>query len=161
LFDAQMTPDKVGGEVAYLGRSSTGTFERPYGWAWLLMLSAELSRHETDAGRRWYFALRPLADAFAARFAEFLPKATYSIRVGTHFNSAFAMALAFEYSQAVGDQSLEALILRRATEWFGHDADCQAWEPGGDDFLSSALMEAECMRRVMEPEAWRTWLGAF
>src|SRR5438477_9509302 len=44
LFDAQFTHVKVAGEVAYLAEPLRGTFERPYGWAWLLMLDAELQR---------------------------------------------------------------------------------------------------------------------
>ena len=65
LFDEQLVPSKVEREVAYLAGAERGTFERPYGWAWLLMLAAELRRHETDPGRRWSAALTPLAGAFA------------------------------------------------------------------------------------------------
>ncbi len=161
LFDAQFTADNVAAEVAYLAQPSRGTFERPYGWAWLLMLAAELSRHDDADGRRWSAALVPLARAFADRFTVFLPKATYPIRVGTHFNSAFAVALALEYADAVNDRVLDAALRAKAAMWFGADVDCQAWEPGGDDFLSSALMEAECMRRVLDPATWRMWLDRF
>ena len=161
LFDEQLTDANVAGELAYLAGPSRGTFERPYGWAWLLMLAAELSRHGDDAGRRWSAALTPLAEAFVQRFREFLPKATYPIRVGTHFNSAFAIVLAFEYADTMRDASLIGLLRDRAIEWFSDDADCQAWEPGGDDFLSSALMEAECMRRVLPLAGWRDWFDRF
>jgi hypothetical protein len=161
LFDAQFTASKVDGEVAYLSQPSRGAFERPYGWAWLLMLAAELQRHETDEGRRWSVALRPLADAFAHRFRAFLPKAAYPIRVGTHFNTAFALALAWEYAATVGDLDLTALLRDRATVWYAGDVDCQAWEPGGDDFLSPALIEVECMRRLIDRPTWSVWLDRF
>jgi hypothetical protein len=161
LFNAQFTAAKVDAEVAYLSHPSRGTFERPYGWAWLLMLAAELTRHTTDDGRRWSAALRPLANAFVRRFQEFLPKATYPIRVGTHFNTAFAVVLASEYAVAVGDDDLMTLLRNRAAAWYQRDADCQAWEPGGDDFLSPALIEAECMRRVLDRETWAAWLDRF
>ncbi|HEU4630721.1 MAG TPA: DUF2891 domain-containing protein [Gemmatimonadaceae bacterium] len=161
LFDAQITVASVAGEVAYLRQPSRGTFERPYGWAWLLMLAAELARHEDDAGRRWAATLAPLAEAFAERFRAFLPRATYPIRVGTHFNTAFAVSLALEYAEQAGDDALAAALREQATAWYGADADCQAWEPGGDDFLSSALMEAECMRRVLGAAAWRPWMERF
>jgi hypothetical protein len=161
LFDAQLTNDNVAGEVAYLAEPSRGTFERPYGWAWLLMLAAELARHTDAAGQRWSATLEPLAAAFVERFRNFLPRATYAIRVGTHFNSAFAITLALEYAEQVHDVQLSGLLRAKAEEWFGGDADCQAWEPGGDDFLSSALIEAECMRRVLPSSEWRPWLDRF
>jgi hypothetical protein len=161
LFDEQLTAAKVAVEVEYLRQPNRGTFERPYGWAWLLMLAAELARHATPEGRRWSETLAPLARAFVERFRAFLPKATYPIRVGTHFNTAFALALAYEYSDVVADTELGALIRDAATRWYANDVDCQAWEPGGDDFLSSALIEAECMRRVLPHAEWSRWLDAF
>jgi hypothetical protein len=161
LFDDQLTPAKVAGEVAYLAEPSHGSFERPYGWAWLLTLAAELSRHSTPGGRRWSDALEPLARAFADRFRDFLPRATYPIRVGTHFNTAFALSLAGEYADVMNDQALAELLRERASAWYRNDADCQAWEPGGDDFLSSALIEAECMGRLLPVEEWAAWVDRF
>lgn len=161
LFDAQLTNAKVAREVEYVHQPDRATFERPYGWAWLLMLVAELARHEWDEGQRWRAALQPLADAFAERFREFLPKAAYPIRVGTHFNSAFALALAHEYASAVGDRALGDLVCDKARAWYATDADCQAWEPGGDDFLSSALIEAECMRRTLPAVEFAAWFDRF
>jgi hypothetical protein len=161
LFDAQFTAANVAGELAYLKQPSRGTFERPYGWAWVLMLAAELARHDSIEGMHWFVALRPLAHAFVQRFREFLPKATYPIRVGTHFNTAFALTLALEYAETLSDDGFAQVLREKAVSWFGGDVDCQAWEPGGDDFLSSALMEAECMRRVLDRAAWREWMDRF
>jgi hypothetical protein len=161
LFDAQFTAANIRAEIEYLRQPNRAGFERPYGWAWLLMLDAELRRHDGDEGRRWASIVSPLGDAFADRFKVFLPKAMYPIRVGTHFNTAFALALAYEYSNAAEDDDLAHLIRKKARAWYGGDADCQAWEPGGDDFLSSALIEAECMRRVMEPAEFRDWFDRF
>jgi hypothetical protein len=161
LFDAQLTPAKVSAELEYLDAPLRTTFERPYGWAWLLMLAAELSRHAGDDGRRWSKTLTPLADAFVTRFSTFLPKATYPTRVGTHFNSAFALTLALEYSEVAADDALKHLLVNKALAWYGNDQNCQAWEPGGDDFLSSALMEAECMRRARGMDQFRTWIDGF
>jgi len=127
----------------------------------MLMLAAELSRHTTDEGRRWSATLVPLARAFVLRFMKFLPKATYPIRVGTHFNSAFATRLAMEYAKAVDDAQLGALLSAQALAWYGEDTDCQAWEPGGDDFLSSALIEAECMRCVLPAQQFAAWFDQF
>lgn len=161
LFETQFTVANVAAEVAYLGQPSRSTFERPYGWAWVLMLEAELSRHGSVEGMHWSVALRPLAQAFVQRFREFLPKATYPIRVGTHFNTAFALTLAMEYAETLSDEPFAALLREKAAAAFAGDVDCQAWEPGGDDFLSSALMEAECMRRALDVPAWRAWMDAF
>ena len=161
LLDAQLTPAKVGGELEYLAQPLRNIFERPYGWAWLLMLSAELNRHDTDEGRRWNNILNPLADEFVRHFLDFLPKATYPTRVGTHFNSAFALTLALEYSEMVSNEPLRRLLVDKANAWYRNDIDCQAWEPGGDDFLSPALMEAECMRRALSASEFRDWFARF
>jgi hypothetical protein len=161
LFDAQLTPANFQGEVAYLNEPMRSGFERPYGWAWLLMLAAELTRHKTAESRSWSVAIQPLASVFVQRFREFLPKASYPIRVGTHFNTAFAVALALEYADEVGDDALGSLLRTTATTWYANDVDCQAWEPSGDDFLSSALMEAECMRRVLPGTEWSAWFDRF
>ena len=89
LANAMLVPAKVAGEVARLDRPFGASFERPYGWAWLLALHAEAARHDAP----WAAALEPLALRFAAQFREFLPKLTYPITVGTHFNTAFALVL--------------------------------------------------------------------
>ena len=161
LFDAHLTPENVAGELAYISAPERAAFERPYGWAWLLMLHAELSRHATDAGRRRAEHLAPLTRAFAERFRRYLPKATYPVRAGTHANSAFALALALEYARRCRDDALFALLRDKARAWFADDADCQAWEPGGEDFLSPALVEAECMRRVLRERDYARWLARF
>jgi Protein of unknown function (DUF2891) len=161
IFDGRLTPANVAGELAYLAQPGRAGFERPYGWAWLLMLAAELARHDDERGRRWYAALAPLAHAFAERFATYLPKATYPVRAGTHANSAFALALAIEYAGICGDARLGALVRERALAWFADDADRQVWEPDGEDFLSPVLIEAECMRRVLPPSTFAAWLRQF
>jgi hypothetical protein len=161
LLDAHLTPENVAGELAYLDAPERATFERPYGWAWLLMLHAELTRHANDRGRRRAEIFAPLARAFAERFLRYLPYATYPVRAGTHANSAFALALAFEYATQCRDDSLFGLARDKARAWFTGDTDCQAWEPGGEDFLSPALVEAECMRRVLREQDYAAWLGRF
>jgi hypothetical protein len=160
-FDAAFTPDNVSKEQAYLGRPFTGTFERPYGWAWLLMLAAELQRHQRDGDRTWGVALKPLAEALARRFLDFLRKATYPVRSGGHSNTAFALTLAMEYAIASRDEALAQAVTLAARRWYLDDADCQTWEPGGEDFLSPSLIEAECMRRVLPSERFAVWFVGF
>ncbi len=161
LFDTALTPDNVAVELAYLARPMTGTFERPYGWAWLLMLTAELTQHPADAARRWSVALTPLADAFSQRFQAFLKKAAYPVRSGAHPNTAFAITLALDYTHTSGDVALTEALTQAATSWYAQDTDCQAWEPGGEDFLSPTLIEADCMRRVLAPDAFAAWFTRF
>ncbi len=156
LLDEMLTPEKVAGERAYLDRPHAETFERPYGWAWLLMLHAEAQRHQAA----WSDHLAPLARAFAERFHAYLPKLTYPIRVGTHYNTAFALVLALEWA-AENDPALAALIRARASHHYGDDHACPGWEPGGDEFISPALAEALLMRRVLTVEDFRAWLDAF
>ena len=155
LADDSFMPGKVAGELAYLDRPLSRGFERPYGWAWLLTLHLEASRHE----RRWAAELEPLASAFAQRLADYLQVLTYPIRVGTHFNTAFALILSLEWADR-SDAVLAELIRDRALHWFGADRGCQAWEPGGDEFLSPALVEALCMART-HPALFPAWSGEF
>ncbi len=155
------TEANVGGELAYLARPGAGGFERPYGWAWLLMLQAELEAHETAEGRTWAAALRPLARAFEARFAAWLRKATYPTRVGTHGSSAFALALARVYAAHAADPGFGAQLTAAARQWYGDDRDARPFEPSGVDFLSPTLMEAECLRRLLPAEAFGAWFAAF
>jgi hypothetical protein len=157
LADEMLAPDKVAGEIAYLDRAYTGGFERPYGWAWLLALHREAQRHQDQP---WAEDLAPLARAFADRFLSFLPKLTYPIRAGTHFNTAFAMILALDWADA-NDDGLGELIHHRAADYFCADRDCQAWEPGGDEFLSPALVEALLMNRVWPRASFVSWFSAF
>ena len=161
LFDAHLTSHNVAAEVAYLAPPARATFERPYGWAWVHMLAAELAIHDSDDGRRWFAMLAPLADAIVVRWLAFLPRATYPIRVGTHFNTAFAIALSLSYAERCDVAELAVALRDAATRWYASDSDCQAWEPGSDEFLSPALMEAECMRRVLSPDAFATWFSRF
>ena len=161
LLDRQFTPAKVAGELDYLGRPLAGGFERPYGWAWLLALQAELEDNPAPECRLWAASLRPLADAFAARLRSYLPRLTYPIRAGTHGNSAFALTLSARYARTCGDEALLEMMRGRATDWFGADADAQAWEPSGDDFLSGALMEAECLRTLARGDVFEDWFERF
>ena len=155
LAHDSFTTEKVGGELVYLDRSQSRGFERPYGWGWLLYLHLEASRHSES----WATEIVPLARAFAGRLGDYLQILTYPIRVGTHFNTAFALVLSLEWAEQF-DPALADLIRSRSLHWFGADRDCQAWEPGGDEFLSSALIEALCMART-HPDEFTAWFAHF
>jgi hypothetical protein len=157
LADEMLAPAKVAGELDYLDRAYSGGFERPYGWAWLLALHAEAINSER---RDWGDALTPLASAFADRFIVYLEKLTYPIRVGTHFNTAFAMTMALDLTELTGHE-LDDVIRARAVHWFGGDRAYHGWEPGGDEFLSGGLTEALLMRRLLPEADFRVWFADF
>jgi hypothetical protein len=161
LLDDQFTKEKVAGEVAYLARPSARGFERPYGWAWLLMLQGELARHKTEEGKHWAATLKPLADAFVKRFRDFLPFATYPVRSGVHSSTAFALVLALDYASAVGDLAFAEVLEAKARDWHQKDANANPLEPSQSDFLSPTLTEAALMRAVLGEGAFRKWFAAF
>jgi hypothetical protein len=155
LADEGLTAKNIATELAYLDRPLSRGFERPYGWAWLLYLHLEAARHSET----WAAELEPLAQAFARRFNGYLEILTYPIRVGTHFNTAFGLVLSLEWADEL-DPAFAQRIRERSLHWFGADRDCQAWEPGGDEFLSPALMEALCVARA-HPALFPEWFARF
>ena len=162
VFDAHLDAAKIAAELAYLARPATGSFERPYGWAWLLELARELGADDDPDAVRWSGAVAPLAQAFAQRFRAWLPRADYPVRYGMHANGAFALAFAIDYARAAGDDALERACTSRALSWFGDDRDAPArWEPSGADFLSPSLVEADLMRRVLPHDRYGDWLDGF
>jgi hypothetical protein len=161
-LDAHLTDAHIAAECAYLERPESRSFERTYGWAWLLKLATELDRGTDAASRRWAVTMRPLADAFVRRYLDYLPKQHYPLRAGVHSNSAFGLLFALDYSRAADERALELLCIERSRAWYGADRDAPvAWEPSGADFLSPALVEAELMRRVLLPVEFPMWLETF
>ncbi len=159
---ANLTKENLAAETAYVKEPGRGSFERTYGWTWLLKLAEELHGWEDADGRAWSAAMAPLAEAFEEKYLQFLPKQTYPIRTGVHPNTAFGMAFALDYARTAKRGELEKVIVAKARDYFGKDANYPAsWEPGGEDFLSPALMEADLMRRVLPAGEFREWLRLF
>lgn len=164
VFDTQLTQAKIAAELAYLRQPSRRSFERTYGWAWLLKLQTELiglAKIEQRA-LAWRDALQPLADEFVDRYLEFLPAAQFPIRAGTHANSAFGLLFALDYAECTQHIALRKVIARKANIWFGHDRNYPAaYEPSGDDFLSGGLVEAALMLRLFDGCSFADWWEAF
>jgi hypothetical protein len=161
-LNSNLTAANVQIEVSYLGAPNRQSFERTYGWAWLLKLAAEMQGWNDFDGQRWSRNLQPLGDAIVSRYLDFLPKQTYPIRSGVHPNTAFGLAFALDYARTFRNQKLENLIVERSRNYFLADtAYPAAWEPGGEDFFSPALMEADLMQRVLSPGEFRGWLRGF
>jgi len=162
LLDEHLAPERVRAETDYFTQPGRRSFERTYGWAWLLKLAEELERAGTPEARRWHAHLRPLQDAVVAAFEAFLPRQDYPIRTGVHPNTAFSLSLALDQARTVGNTRLEGLLGARARAWYLKDRDAPlAWEPGGEDFLSPCLEEAALMAKVLPARAFRPWLEAF
>src|SRR5436305_227502 len=71
---ANLTAENVRAEVEYFRAPGRQSFERTYGWAWLLKLAEELRGRDDPEAKRWAESLQPLADLIAQKYAEFLPK---------------------------------------------------------------------------------------
>ena len=169
-LDAHFTEERIAGECAYLARPGAASFERPYGWAWLLKLceALELAAPTDPRCAAWRDRLRPLAEVFVDRTLAYLPRAAWPSRTGTHGNSAFALLLMLDYAVAAERPALRNAIVARATAWFADDrAYPVAYETGSEDFLSNGLQEAVLMRRVLRPSAgsaearFHRWWDAF
>ncbi|MFJ9128588.1 DUF2891 domain-containing protein [Streptomyces sp. NPDC102340] len=156
VLDRHLTRENLAREAEYL--LARPSFERPYGWAWLVALAAECH------GTRWADAFAPAVDAVDRLLTDWLPKATYPVRHGNHPNSAFALGLILDTGERAGlpTRTLDA-VRERLHSWFADDHDAPAhWEPSGQDFLSPALTEADAMRRVFDnADDFATWLDRF
>lgn len=151
-----LTAENIGAEIGYL--SARPGFERPYGLAWLLTLGAELRHSAPELAR----VLAPLEQVAVESLSTWLPKLPKPDRCGQHSNTAFSLGLALDWSRAVGNREFEALLLRRARDFYFADRDAPiAWEPAGEDFLSGCLAEADLMRRVLPADEFEPWLRAF
>lgn len=162
ILGKHITAQNVAREVEYLKQPNRQSFERPYGWTWLLKLQTELHRSTDPQLQQLSKNLQPLSSALAERYCSFFPKQNYPIRSGVHSDTAFGLSFALEYARAVGDTRLEGVICERSRSYYLKDKNFPiSWEPGGDQFLSPGLAEAELMAAVLRPEDYSEWLGEF
>ncbi|HJZ59824.1 MAG TPA: DUF2891 domain-containing protein [Gemmataceae bacterium] len=157
-----LTAENLKAEADTFARPGNKSFERPYGWAWLLKLAEELHTWDDPDARTWSKNLEPLVNVIIGRYLEFFPKQTYPIRSGVHPNTAFGFAFAHDFAVATGHKKLKELIEERARAYYLNDTNIPAkWEPDGADFLSPSLCEADLMRRVLPAGEFATWFGKF
>ena len=155
-----LTPERIAGEAAFV--RPRPAFERPYGLAWLLQLSAELGEWDDRDARAWHEAVAPLESLAVTHLRAWLEKLPWPIRGGGHGQTAFAMGLFLDWARAAGEHDVARLIGARAFGLFGADLDAPiSYEPSGHDFLSAILGEADLMRRVMARDEFASWLGRF
>lgn len=137
LLARRITPENIATELAYFNGPQNKSYERTYGWAWLLKLAEELHTWDDPLARELETALQPLTDLIVDRYLDFLPKLVYPIRTGEHPNTGFGLAFAWDYASAVKNKQLKSLIEQRARDFFLQDRSASfAYEPSGYDFLS-------------------------
>lgn len=157
-----LTARNLKAEADYFNGPNRKSFERTYGWAWLLKLAEELHTWDDASARDWSRNMKPLADVIVSRYLEFLPKQTYPIRTGVHPNTAFGLAFALDYARTVGHDDLRKLLEQRSRDYYAKDTGIPAkWEPDGADFFSPSLMEADLMRRVLPAADFREWFSKY
>lgn len=149
-------------EVKYFKGKHNYSYERTYGWAWLLKLAEELHTWDSPLAKRLEKNLQPLTDLIVQRYIEFLPKLNYPIRVGEHTNTAFGLTFAWDYAKTVDNKDLKNLIEKRAKDFYLNDINCPLnWEPSGYDFLSPCFEEINLMRRVLNKNEFKSWIDKF
>jgi hypothetical protein len=154
------TAENIAGELAYLRRADRASFERPYGLAWLLQLSAELRSWDDPQAREWAGTVRPLEAEAAARLKTWIPKLHYPIRIGEHDQTAFSFGLIWDWAAVAGDAEMRSVLADAARRFYLADRRCPLdYEPSGEDFLSPCLAEADFMRRVLDGHAYGRWLS--
>jgi hypothetical protein len=156
-----LTAANLAAEAAYLQRDGRASFERPYGLAWLLQLSAELRAWQDPQAAEWARAIAPVEAAAASRIKTWLPDLTYPIRIGEHDQTAFAFGLIWDWAAISGDGEMRTLLADAARRYYAADRNCPlSYEPSGHDFLSPCLAEADFMRRVLTQAEFSRWLDA-
>jgi hypothetical protein len=161
-LNENLTEANINVEGGYLTQPNRKSFERTYGWAWLLKLTEELNGWNDPQGKAWSQNLKPLTDAIVVRYIDFLPKQNYPIRTGVHPNTAFGISFALDYARATKNYQLESILTERGMNYYFNDENYDAkWEPGGEDFFSPSLMEADLMRRILKPKHFAEWFRKF
>ncbi|WP_144715686.1 DUF2891 family protein [Curtobacterium pusillum] len=160
VLEAHLSADHLATEAAYLRR--TPHYERPYGWAWLMRLAAEVSTSEVPAIRALAPGFVPVIEVLEDLVSRWVSGAAYPVRHGVHSNSAFGLLLVLDGARTLGRDDLVATIERSARDWFGDDAAWPfAWERSGHDFLSAGLAEADLMRAVLPAAEFGPWARGF
>lgn len=161
-LNASFTPRNIQGELKSLKRENNASFERPYGLAWFLQLTAELRQSSIPEAKVWLDTLLPLEKEIVVRISTWLPKLAYPIRTGEHSQTAFAFGLMLDWAKTSSNEEFEALLMSKVKDYYQSDKQCPlAYEPSGQDFLSPCLAEADLMRRVMSKKDYSQWLSPF
>lgn len=155
-----LTSANIGVETEYLRRRST--YERPYGWAWALLLASSAQTSEIAAARTCAAEMCQMSAVIADAAVRWLDVLPIPIRHGVHANTAFAMGLMHDACDGLQIIGLKHAIEQRTHAWFATDREWPVtWERSGNDFLSPGLAEADLIRRVLAPEEFAAWWKRF
>ncbi len=147
-------------ELLYFNGPLSKSYERTYGWAWLLKLQQELLTWNDADAIQWRTALQPFCDTIVKLWMNYLPKQTYPNRTGVHPNTAFGLVFALDYARTSGNTVFEKAITSSAARLYGKDKNAPTiWEPDGTDFLSPSLEEADLMRKVLSKKDFVPWFN--
>jgi hypothetical protein len=161
-LNEHLSTDAFKGEVAFFNEEGHKSFERPYGWAWLLRLYAELRSWKDADAQKWASNIEPLAKVLLERTTPYLRTLAAPMRIGTHANTAFTLKLLLEYAKATSEKELERAVVDRAMTFFAADSGCAPnLEPSGSDFFSPCLSEAALMSEVLKQPEFVGWLDDF
>lgn len=161
-LSTNLSKENIAQEVAYITKKHEKSFERTYGWAWLLKLQQELDTYNDPFAKKLSQNLLPLTQLVADRYIEFLPKLNYPLRVGTHPNTAFGLSFAWDYAVHSKNIPLQNSIRENALRLFKNDKNAPFdWEPSGTDFLSPCMEEIGIMQRIMPEKEFLKWLKDF
>ena len=162
LFNKHFTTANIQQELVLFKTKDNKSFERTYGWAWLMQLQDELLNWDDADAKTWAAALQPLTDQLSMLTVEYLDKIVYPIRVGEHTNLAFGLSLMLDYAMHQNDSILSKAIIKASLRFYRSDKNCPfSWEPGGSDFLSPCLEEANLMRKILPKQPFISWLKNF
>ena len=157
-----LSKENIQTEINYLNKTHEKSFERTYGWNWLLKLQLELETSNESFAKELAQNLKPLSNLIIERYIEFLPKLLYPIRVGTHANTAFGLTMAWDYAVYSKDENFQNSIKSNAKRLFNSDKNCpMSWEPSGTDFLSPCLEEMAIMERILPKNEFLKWVKDF
>jgi hypothetical protein len=157
-----LSKENIQVEIDYLNKKHEKSFERTYGWNWLLKLQLELETNNEPFATELAQNLKPLSNIIIERYIEFLPKLLYPVRVGTHSNTAFGLTNAWDYAVFSKNEVLQKSIKENAIRLFQKDENCPFnWEPSGTDFLSPCMEEMALMQRILPKKEFLTWLKKF
>lgn len=162
MLSSQLTKEKLRKEAEYFAADHNKSFERMYGWAWLMKLVAEVHQWDDEDARTWRQNLQPLEQQILKRLHEYLPKLSFPIRTGIHQDTGFALGMLIDYARTTKNEPLESLLIEKAKAFYANDTRYPVhYEPSGHDFFSSGFNEADLMRRVLPAIEFADWLERF
>lgn len=158
VLDAHLTPDHLQVEKAFFEGEANRDAEKPYGWAWLVKLHAELQKCEHLHAPAWAVAVQPLARMMQEGLVEYLQSLTGPVHSGVHSNTAFILTLLLDAADQQGDRRLRKQVRELAERFYDTKSLLTSDPPAYFDFLDPVLAAADLMSSLLEPDSFARWL---